>query len=100
MTDTCLLTLIAAPSLEETLIDWLLTQENISGFSSFEMSGHGVRSARLSIVEQVTGRQKRIQFQIHTDLEMAHQMIETLKLTYPNAGLRYLLTPVLAMGQI
>lgn len=100
MTDICLLTLVVPPSLEETLIDWLLMQENISGFSSVEINGHGSRSAHLSIFEQVTGRQKRIQFQIHTELTIANSMIEALKLKYPNTGLHYMLTPVLGTGKI
>ena len=100
MTEICLLTLVASPSLEETLIDWLLTQENISGFSSVEIYGHGARSTGLSIYEQVTGRQKRIQFQIHTEINIASNMVEALKLKFPHTGLHYMLTPVISAGQI
>jgi hypothetical protein len=100
MTDICLLTLVAPPSLEETLIDWLLMQESISGFSSTEIHGHGARSNQLNIFEQVTGRQKRIEFQIHTEISIANNMIEALKIKFPNTGLHYILTPVLSAGQI
>lgn len=100
MKEFCLLTLVVPPSLEETLIDWLLMQENISGFSSVEINGHGSRSADLSVFEQVTGRQKRIQYQIHTEMVIANSMIEALKLKYPNTGLHYMLSPVLSAGQI
>lgn len=100
MTDICLLTLVAPPSLEETLIDWLLMQENISGFSTTEINGHGARSHQLSIFEQVTGRQKRIEFQIHTEISIANSMIDALKVKFANSGLHYILTPVLNAGQI
>lgn len=100
MTDACLLTLISAPSMEETLIDWLLTQEEISGFSSTEIYGHGSRSTHLSLLEQVTGRQKRVQFMIHTRAEVAKQLIEDLIQKYPDTGLHYLIIPILDAGQI
>ncbi len=100
MTNTCLLTLITAPAMEETLIDWLLTQEEISGFSSTEIYGHGSRSTHLSLLEQVTGRQKRIQFMIHTHTEIAKQLVEDLKQKYPNTGLHYMMTPIFEAGQI
>ncbi len=100
MTNFCLLTLISAPSMEETLIDWLLTQEDISGFSSVEIYGHGSRSTHLSLLEQVTGRQKRIQFLIHTQIETAQQLITELQQRYPNTGLHYMMTPIMDAGQI
>lgn len=100
MTDICLLTLVVPPSLEDTLIDWLLMQENISGFSSAEINGHGAGSNKLSIYEQVTGRQKRIEFKIHTEISIAASMIDALKIKLPNSGLHYIMTPVLSAGQI
>ncbi len=100
MTDSCLLTLVAPPSLEDTLIDWLLMQDYISGFNSVEINGHGARSHQISIYEQVTGRQKRIEFQIHTEISIANSMIDVLKIKFLNSGLHYILTPVLSAGQI
>lgn len=97
---TCILTLISAPSMEEMLIDWLLTQEEISGFSSVEIYGHGSRSTHLSLLEQVTGRQKRIQLMIHTEEEVANRLVAELKVKYPNTGLHYLITPIVDAGQI
>ncbi len=100
MINACLLTLISAPSMEETLIDWLLTQEEISGFSSMEIYGHGSRSTNLSLLEQVTGRQKRIQITIHTEKEIAERLVAELKSKYPHTGLHYLITPIVEAGQI
>jgi hypothetical protein len=100
MTHDCLLTLIAAPTMEETLIDWLLMQDDISGFSSTEIYGHGSRSIHLSLLEQVTGRQKRVQMMIHTEKETATRLVTALKSKYPNTGLHYLITPIVEAGQI
>lgn len=55
-----LLILTAPPNLEETLVDVLLQQTAISGFTTSNVSGHGSShgegAVKLSLVEQVTGR--------------------------------------------
>ncbi len=56
----------AAPELEEDLIDYLLTFEQIKGFTSFLVHGHGEHND-LSVAEQVTGRRKRVQYEIFLD---------------------------------
>lgn len=58
-----LLVLTLAPALEEDLIDYLLNQEAVVSFTSQQMHGHGDQGA-LSVAEQVSGRRKRMQYQI------------------------------------
>ncbi len=58
-----MLILNASPALEEDLVDYLLEHPDIEGFTTFAAHGHGSTS-NLSVTEQVTGRRKRIQFQI------------------------------------
>lgn len=99
MTD-CLITIVAAPSLEEALIDWLLTQEDISGFSTAEIYGHGSRTTNLSVLEQVTGRQKRIQLTTHACSAIAPAFIENLKRNFQGANLHYYITLLTESGQI
>jgi len=96
----CLLTLIAAPSLEDALVDWLLVQDDISGFSSSSIDGHGSRESGMSLMEQVTGRQKRVQFLIHTDITVAERLIEKLKTQFLGAQLHYYVTPIIMYGAI
>ena len=96
----CLLTLIAAPSLEDALVDWLLVQDEISGFSSSSIDGHGSRESGMSLMEQVTGRQKRVQFLIHTNITVAERLIQKLRVDFIGTGLHYFVLPVSTYGSI
>ena len=94
-----LLMVIAPPSLEEMLVDALLQQTQISGFTSSKVNGHGSEhaenGAQLSIVEQVTGRQQRIQFMMHASVEDLKNLTLALKARFKNADIHYILLPVL-----
>lgn len=97
-----LLILIAPPRLEDVLVDFLLQQQAISGFTSAPVSGHGtVREAeRLSLLEQVSGRQGRVQFMLHAPLPVLHALIAEIKAKFENTGLHYMLLPVLATQSV
>lgn len=58
-----LLVLNIPPELEDDLVDFLLTVPNLSGFTSYPVRGHG-EHRQLSVAEQVTGRRRRIQFEL------------------------------------
>ncbi len=58
-----MLVLNTAPELEEDLIDYLLSFEQVQGFTSYQVHGHGEHK-NLSIAEQVSGRRKRSQYEI------------------------------------
>ena len=94
----CLVMLFATPALEESLVDWLLENESISGFSTTESYGHGQRASSMSLFEQVTGRQRRIQFLIETDQSLASLLLQSLKLSFP--GLHFMVIPVLSAGRL
>ena len=92
-----LLILIVPIKLEELIVDKLLTQAGISGFTTSTVSGHGsFQNTQLSLVEQVAGRQKRVQFMLHAELAVLQALLDVLKKDYSNAGLHYILQPVLA----
>ena len=58
-----MLVLNIPPELEEDLIDYLLSLGSVTGFTSYETRGHG-SDVTLSIAEQVSGRRKRLQFEL------------------------------------
>lgn len=58
-----LLVLTLAPVLEEDLIDYLLSLEQVEGFSSQTVYGYGEHGT-LSVAEQVAGRQRRMQYSV------------------------------------
>jgi hypothetical protein len=62
----CILVLNLAPALEEDLIDYLLGIEHIANFSSYPVHSHGEHHS-LSVREQVSGRRKRVQYEVFVD---------------------------------
>ena len=95
-----LLMLFAPPQLEDALIDWLLQQPAITGFSSVVAYGHGGRPTGMTLLEQVSGRQRRIQFMVHAEAIAAQQLVEELGRAFQGAGLHYLVLPVIDQGPI
>ena len=94
-----LLTIIAPPVMEEELIDWLLTQPNITGFTSQAANGHG-SGHEMSLAEQVSGRRRQITFMIELQKVMAESIIADLKQRFSGSGLHYWLMPLLERGSI
>lgn len=95
---TALLVLNITPELEEDLVDYLLSREEVGGFTSYPVHGHGEQS-RLSIAEQVAGRRKRVQFEIlllehHVDVVIAGLAEEVGK------GIHYWQLPVMRSGHL
>jgi hypothetical protein len=97
--EKCLLLIYALPALEETLVDWLLENDAVSGFSTTEAYGHGQRQSGMSLLEQVTGRQRRIQFTVETTHATALSLLEQMREKFSGTGLHYMLIPLLELGQ-
>ena len=75
--DITMLVLNIAPELEENLVDYLLTFEQVESFTSFRAYGHGEQH-RLSVSEQVSGRRKRTQYEILVDPDAIPLIIDGL----------------------
>ena len=95
-----LLTLICPPSLERPITNWLLEHENISGFTSKQVYGHGSEPHTLNLIEQVEGRKKQIMFQTHLSSEIAEVIINDLKQNFKGTDIHYWLVPVIAAGDL
>ena len=101
MTHTQVLAVITSPpSLEIQLVDWLLSQNSGAGFSSMKINGHSTRHDHLSIAEQVSGRQRRVQFQVQLGSGALDQFLESLKREFAGADLHYWVVPLLAGGHL
>ncbi len=66
------------PELEEDMVDFLLEQEFIKGFTSYQVNGHGA-SANMSLAEQVSGRSKRVQLEVLLDQTEVSTILAGLK---------------------
>ncbi|MEW5754662.1 MAG: DUF3240 family protein [Pseudomonadota bacterium] len=95
-----LITLISLPALEETLVDWLLEREELSGFSSLRIDGHGSYQHSLSLAEQVTGRQRKVMFLIHLPSDAVAGLLQQLRRDFPGTGMHYWVTPLLEAGRL
>lgn len=95
----CLLTLITSPVMEEAIVDWLLCQPTISGFTSNKANGHG-SGHQMTIAEQVTGRRQQIMFWIEVEQELVEKIVLQLTKEFSGSGLHYWQTPLLASGTI
>ncbi len=85
------------PSLEEDLVDYLLSIDSVEGFTSYPVQGHGDHR-NLNIAEQVSGRRKRIQFEMLID-QNDYELITASLASTVGKGLFYWLMPVLDVGR-
>ena len=95
-----LIVITSPPSLESELVDWLLSQHGGTGFSSSTVNGHSTRHDHLSIAEQVSGRQRRLQFQVQLAGDRLDEFLAGLTSEFAAADLHYWVTPVLAGGHL
>ncbi len=95
-----LVTLNVPPSLEEVLVDSLLMLEAKYGFSSFPVNAHHHENKGLSLAEQVSGRQKKIRFQMYVDVSGLSSLLTQLKQEFAGAGIQYWVLPVIEKGEI
>ena len=98
--DQRLLVLIVTPEIEDAVVDWLLEREDIPGFSTAAINGHGASEHSLTAAEQVTGRQRKIMFQLHLPEAVAETLIEEARQAFRGSGMHYWLMPVLASGHM
>lgn len=95
-----LVILNAPSSLEEAVVDCLLTLESEHGFSSFPVNVHHQENKGLSLAEQVSGRQKQICFQIHIDEGGAKLLLKRLQEDFSGAGIQYWVVPILESSEV
>ena len=93
---TTMLILNLPPGLEEDLIDYLLSLDCVRGFTSYDAMGHGEHQ-NLTVAEQVSGRQRRKQFEILTEESAINSITDGL----PEVGkdITYWQQPVLQIGR-
>ena len=95
-----LITLNVPQSLEEALVDCLLTLESEHGFSSFPVNAHDHRNEGLSLAEQVTGRQQKMRFQMYIPEQELSVFLAQLRADFSGAGINYWVLPVIESGAI
>lgn len=100
MSDICLLNLIVSPEAEDTVTDWLLGHEMVSGFSSHPIFGHGSSEHAMSVAEQVAGKRRQVLFQLHLGCAAANALVESIKEAFSGSGMHYWLQPLIESGHL
>lgn len=98
--DAVLLILIMPPEVEESFVDWLLARSEISGFTGQPVYGHSRAHGDFSLIEQVTGRQRRAMYQVQTDEATARVLINDLRSDFAAAGVHYWIMPLLEAASL
>ncbi len=95
-----LVTLNVPPDIEEAIVDWLLAREDSTGFTSFPVYGHSTSHDGLSPIEQVSGRQRRQQFQIQIRAENVDVFIDNIRKSFGTAGIHFWVLPLTLGGHL
>lgn len=96
--DQALIVLNTPPMLEEAVVDWLLSRGDGAGFTSFPVFGHSASHEHLSPAEQVSGRQRRQQFQIQISTEGVETFLDDFRMSFGMADTRFWVLPLMAGG--
>ncbi len=98
-TPDCLLTLVFPRSLEDQIIDFMLTHEaQTSGFICGAVSGHGANAVYASMGEKVRGRAQQMRLTAVIREADARALLADLKAKLGQANIVYWLSPLIAYG--
>lgn len=93
-------TLVVSPAVSDAVIDGLLQQPMIQGFSSHDGMGHGHDPQQLTVTEQVAGCQPRTFFSAIVPHAALAAFLEGLRADLAGMEVHYWATPVLAHGRL
>jgi hypothetical protein len=95
-----LVVLNVPPKLEDAIVDWLLSRDDGAGFTSFPVAGHSTNHDHMSAAEQVSGSQRRQQFQIQLPANAVDRLVRELRAQFGAAGVHYWVIPVIEGGSV
>ncbi len=98
-TQEYLVTINVPPLLEEAVVDCLLAF-NSDGFSSLTVNAHTTEHEKMSLAEQVAGRQRQIRFQMYIPEQDLEKLLKQLKISFLGSGIHYWVIPVIGSGVI
>ena len=95
-----LVVLNVAPGIEDAVVDWLLGRAGHTGFTSSTVYGHSSRHEGLGVAEQVRGRRRRMQFEIHMARDAVHGFVSDAHAEFGAADVHCLVLPAIAAGSL
>jgi len=100
MENPYVLHLVVSPAVEYAVADWLLERDEVSGFSSLPIAGHGSSEKSMSVAEQVAGRRRQVMFMLHLEQAAGESLLEAIREEFRGRGMHYWLMPAAAAGHI
>lgn len=95
-----LVTLVVSPVVSDAVIDWLLQQPLIRGFSSHDGMDHGHDPQQFTVTEQVAGGRPRTFFSAVLPQAALAAFLQDLRANLAGMEVHYWATPVLAHGRL
>lgn len=92
--------LVICSDVEDAVVNWLLEQEEISGFTSLQVSGHGASTHSMNLSEQVVRRHRQVMFQTYLPDADAVTLVKGLEEIFSGSGMHYCLTPLITSGHL
>mgnify|MGYP003353351434 CR=1 FL=1 len=93
-------TLNVLPAFEERVVDWLIDRDDATGFTAYAAFGHSARHGELSAAEQVSGRQKRVEFRVELAGSSVEDFLAALIARFRGVDLYYHVVPVVRSGHL
>ena len=100
MEKNVLISIVVVPTIEDTVVDWLLERKEISGFTRIAVDGHGSSAHSMTVGEQVAGRRKQVMFQFYLPEQLMSGVVDGLRDDFRGTGLHYWVTPVFDSGRL
>ncbi len=99
--ELCKLTLVYPPSIEEVIIELLLTAEPaLTGFTTWAADGHGLDFGEATIAERVRGRVTRRVMLLILPRARLIPLLETVRTKAAAPHLAYWVVPVESFGRL
>jgi len=98
--DSVLVVMTVPQALVGVFVDWLLDRANRTGFTSYGVAGHSDRHDVLNIAEQVTGRQRRHQFQVQLPAAALDEFLAAAHAEFGGASVHYWVLPLIRCGRL
>ena len=97
----CKLTLIYPPSIEELIIELLLTADPpLKGFTTWPGDGHGLDFGEATVAERVRGRVRRSVMAVVLPRSRLPLLLDTIRLKADAPHVAYWVEPVESFGRL
>ncbi|WP_339721858.1 DUF3240 family protein [uncultured Paraglaciecola sp.] len=98
--DQLLLTLIVPIELKDEIVDTLISQEQVSGFSLGKIEGYSRNHSHFNISEQVEGHRAFYRFEIILEKRQLDTLKTMLKIVCGGSDIHYWLVPLFESGSL